>query len=272
MSEGIYEVHKLYNAQTPVWGHTRIYSIDDTVHWHENIEIHYVFEGTADMLCGSEVIKLSPGDVCVVSSKMLHAMRCQNSPCKCSYFILSEKFCGELGFFTKDTVFQKRIKDDRLSKLFELIDKEQRESGAYADAAVKIHLLEVLLLLYRHYVSRMSEHEASTRVKLTKSIISYIREHYSDNVNMDVLEKHCTYSKYYISRVFKDVTGNSVMGYLNEVRIFGAKHLLERTEDSISEIAQSVGFESQSYFGKVFKKHIGITPVQYRELARKRDV
>ena len=68
----------------------------------------------------------------------------------------------------------------------------------------------------------------------------------------------------YFSTLFKQSTGSSFREYLNMVRIEESKRLLMTTEHSISDIALATGFEDQSYFTKIFKKHTGLTPKQYR--------
>ena len=121
-----------------------------------------------------------------------------------------------------------------------------------------------MLILFRDYATERGESVSSAKSALTKKIMEYIRENYRNEITMEMLEKHCTYSRYYISRVFKEVSGDSVMGYLNEVRVSAAKLMLESTAKPIGEIATETGFESQSYFGKVFKRIVGMSPLEYR--------
>ena len=68
----------------------------------------------------------------------------------------------------------------------------------------------------------------------------------------------------YFSRVFKKEMGVTFNSFLNEVRIEKSKSLLRNNDLKMVDIALMVGFESQSYFTKVFKKITGISPLQYR--------
>ena len=68
----------------------------------------------------------------------------------------------------------------------------------------------------------------------------------------------------YFSRIFKKETGATFNSFLNEVRIEKSKALLRNNDLKMVDIALMVGFESQSYFTKVFKKITGISPLQYR--------
>jgi two-component system response regulator YesN len=67
---------------------------------------------------------------------------------------------------------------------------------------------------------------------------------------------------------FKQTTGQSFMAYLNHCRIERAEALLIKTEKSMSEVSQEMGFCDQSYFGTVFRRLVGMTPAAYRRRFR----
>lgn len=72
-------------------------------------------------------------------------------------------------------------------------------------------------------------------------------------------------SENYLSRLVKKATGRSVGAWIDIVRIQRAKRLLSVTEDSVIDIAASVGIEDQSYFSRLFKKETGMTPTAFRK-------
>lgn len=69
----------------------------------------------------------------------------------------------------------------------------------------------------------------------------------------------------YFSSLFKREVGVSFSNYLNKVRIEKSMQLLKNTALSILEVALEVGYEDQSYFGKVFKSVINMTPKEYKQ-------
>jgi len=71
--------------------------------------------------------------------------------------------------------------------------------------------------------------------------------------------------------VFKRVTGLSFVTYINHYRIDRAQALLAGTDQPIADISQQVGFCDQSYFGMVFRRIVGVTPVTYRRRVRSAD-
>ena len=72
-------------------------------------------------------------------------------------------------------------------------------------------------------------------------------------------------SPYYLSRVFRKVTGQSIVDYLNGRRIEAAQKLLETTDLSISAVAEQTGFASAAHFRRVFRETMNISPLQYRK-------
>jgi AraC-like DNA-binding protein len=78
----------------------------------------------------------------------------------------------------------------------------------------------------------------------------------------------CGMSESHFMSLFKRVTGLSFVTYLNHFRIERAQALLEKTEESMADISQQVGFCDQSYFGTVFRRIVGMTPAIYRRRIR----
>ena len=72
-------------------------------------------------------------------------------------------------------------------------------------------------------------------------------------------------SKYHFLRVFKGITGASPLEYRNSIRLAHAKVKLQDTNDPISEIAESLGYGSATYFSIAFKKSFGISPIEFRK-------
>ena len=95
-------------------------------------------------------------------------------------------------------------------------------------------------------------------------IIKYVNRHYQENITLEQICKVFTRSRSCISHTFKSETGQTFREYLIAVRLRSAKSLLLYSNLSVTEIAFSVGFNDSNYFSNVFKKHIGLSPVKYR--------
>lgn len=94
--------------------------------------------------------------------------------------------------------------------------------------------------------------------------IQYLNTHYQEKITLEEVAQRVFLSPAYFSRVFKAEMGESFTAYLNRIRIERSKELLRHKNIRLTDIAQLVGFEDQSYFTKVFKKLVGVPPLQYR--------
>lgn len=107
-----------------------------------------------------------------------------------------------------------------------------------------------------------------TNPNLSKHIqtcCDYIEGHSEDDLNIDSLAQIIGYSKYYLSRQFKEEMRISINNYIKIVRVERSKSLLLTTDDSVLEIALRLKFCSRSHFSESFREIVGCTPVEYRE-------
>lgn len=95
-------------------------------------------------------------------------------------------------------------------------------------------------------------------------IKEYIEEHYAQDLAMSDLVDTFGFSYHYLSSYFNRQTKEGFSEYLNKVRIEKSRELLMQTDMTIAEVSNAVGYGDQSYFCRVFKKHIGQTPSAYR--------
>lgn len=98
---------------------------------------------------------------------------------------------------------------------------------------------------------------------------AFIERHYADELSLQDMSDRFYLSREYISRRFKQQYGVNLSEYVLTIRMCEAKRLLETSRQRIYEVAQAVGFSDDKYFRKVFKKHVGVTPNEYRENAQR---
>ncbi len=99
---------------------------------------------------------------------------------------------------------------------------------------------------------------------LTTDIINLLKENLYNDVSLDYVCKRNYYSKTYLNNIFKSLTGYSIMQYYNMLKINEAKKLLKKGT-SITSISVKLGFSSQNYFTKVFKKFTGKNPSEFKK-------
>ena len=115
------------------------------------------------------------------------------------------------------------------------------------------------------YATLVSELQQGSRYdKFIRSVTGYIREHLSEDLNVEQMAKDLYVSRSYLSTKFKKETGMTLTAYIQEQKIKKAMEYLKNTDKSVLEISTFLGFSSQGYFQNVFKKCTGMTPKEFR--------
>lgn len=106
--------------------------------------------------------------------------------------------------------------------------------------------------------------EVDTNRLVVEVIKDYVREHVAEPINRKDMEKAVHLNGDYLNRIFKNATGYSLVQYIQYYKILEAKRLLSEQQDcTISDVAIRVGFDTPSYFTKIFKKWTNTTPYEY---------
>ncbi len=136
-------------------------------------------------------------------------------------------------------------------------------SEALPDVAEKKQLLIRFCVRLMQW---LGERNGDTPSKLIPSIIEYVETHYLEDLYLEKIADELGVSAKYVSRAFSEKIGVTLSHYISSYRMSKAKELLERTDMKISDISEGVGIFSRSTFIRLFKRHVGITPLEYRKL------
>lgn len=157
-----------------------------------------------------------------------------------------------------------------LCRLFKQADECSRLKGFLSE---KLLLSAVLLLVM--YAAGLSEGaetlSGGTADPQIVSVLKYINEHYRSVVMLDDLSDKVGISKFYLCRRFHEVTGATVIEYLNNVRLTKVHNMLLNTKNSIDDIAFETGFSSAVNLSRAFKKLYGVSPSEFRRTKKKRS-
>lgn len=149
----------------------------------------------------------------------------------------------------------KKIENRDISNLYHMIEKcdSIRDLGS---------ILEEIALNVAAKVN--SFNNKSIKLILRKAV-EYLQMHYSEQITLNEVAEYAFVSTYYISRMFKKELGKNFVDYLNEIRLEKAKELLKDVKFKTYEVAELVGIPDAHYFSRLFKKHEGLTPTEYRD-------
>ena len=142
------------------------------------------------------------------------------------------------------------------------LEREFTAENANYQSVIKLRLLELLVL-----ISRKSSHSLKKNRKkdIAKYIHLFIKQHYMQDINLDLLAKEVNLHKKYLSRIFKEKTGMKLTEALVRQRIQAASDALINSNMTISEVCYNSGFNDLSYFYRAFKKSHGVNPGNYRQ-------
>lgn len=129
-------------------------------------------------------------------------------------------------------------------------------------------LLSLLLGNIFILISRNIENQQTFSDAMEKEItfaMHYFRKNYNTEISIDEYAKSRNLSVCWFIRCFKQITGQTPLQYILSLRMLNAQSLLENTDYSITEVAAQVGYENSLYFSRLFHKHAGMAPKEYRK-------
>lgn len=250
------------------------------LHYDKDLIIEYYRKGEATIHIEGNLYNINEGDVVFLNPDELHVSTKKDN-CYMEKIVLHisesllERFGGDRTVFF-DTIAKKQkgmgnlIPADMVQQLG--INEKLNQCLSYAqqntlEAQVLLgcKIIELLAQL-----SKLVESSANTNLYPTSSnqavnqMIDYINRHYTEDITLDILAKKFHFSKYYISHLFKDYVGVSPYDYLIIRRLYICNDLI-RGKHTIREACFLVGFHNYSNFYRLYKKHLKITPQQFKE-------
>jgi YesN/AraC family two-component response regulator len=104
--------------------------------------------------------------------------------------------------------------------------------------------------------------------RLVRRAMAYIHQHYAEPISRKEVSEYVAVSEAYLSSCFHEEVGVTLVAYVNRCRVKRAKALLEVGQKSITEVGMEVGFASQAYFSRVFRRETGLSPSTYQRETR----
>jgi len=160
-----------------------------------------------------------------------------------------------------------RADDPAIHRTAMLIAQEAAHGGAGSGLLVEslsCQLAVHILRRHAHVLFRETHAQEGLTFRQERAVRDYIHEHLGDDLTLDELAGSVALSRYHFARRFRVSTGTTPHEYVLQQRVARARTLLTRTNYSLLDIALTCGFADQSHLNRVFKKHAGVPPGQYR--------
>ena len=113
--------------------------------------------------------------------------------------------------------------------------------------------------------SRIRDRQEEQSETVVSKAMLFLNENYRKDISLDDVSREVNVSPYYFSKLFKEESGRNFIEYLTDLRMEHAKDLLAAGSLSVKEISQESGYADPNYFSRIFKKHTGMTPREYRD-------
>lgn len=260
----IFEPHILTQQELPFIYHLDLTCGRRICNFHENLELLFFLDGSGHVEYENKRYNTAPGDLIVINSYAVHQV-VSDAPMKYVCLIIDNSFCRYHGINISKLHFTEWIHDERFQALFQRLIEERSAERPFTQAAVKLAVLDILLLLCRSYsreqAVQIPVNESSQ--KYIRSAIQYIKMNISRKLSVEEISAAVGLSQYHFMREFKQFTGTTLTKYINLIRCEYAKELLQTGQYKIKDVAHLCGFESESYFINVFKKHTQTLPSEH---------
>lgn len=237
------------------------------LHLHpDSVELMYIAGGKASITLNQRIFDVGAGDILFIGKGLTHAVA--SSPkdpsdiwCCLMGGVEFADAATEHPFISvaKSGKFQSFI-DAAVQGIYDFSYKE----GAAAREICN-NLSACLLVLFRQLLTKTDLTFELKSSALAQKVLVYINENYEKKIDLEHLSQVFYSSTSQISREFKKEYDISPINYLIEKRLSEAKWLLINTNETVSSIAERVGYANYYYFAKLFCERIGFMPSEYRE-------
>lgn len=250
---------------------------DDILHSHTFYEIIYIVNGSIQHNLNGRITLLNPGDLCIVYPNETHYfLRDEKSlPCVHRDIIIKVPLFEACCAFLSPELLQ-QIFEKHLDTIWHIPPEEQHvldknlnllTLSNFANDHPKNEDEKFLCFnLLKYFTSTVSLKSPSNYPQWLTQLLTRFHSPQLLKEGLPLILSTCHYHPVYTCRIFKQYTGTTMSNYLLQVRLQHASNLLLIRDNTVADIAESLGFQSIPYFNKSFKKMFGLPPSEYRKV------
>lgn len=260
---------------------------EELEHTHEFIEIVYIMSGSGQHYINHNCFDVERGDLLIINFNQTHSYYSDNGMtiinCLLEPKFISEELIDSENAFEMLTLNLFEDFDGTILKLipkvcfrgkdlievetiFERMISEFNEKNIGYKTALKGYLNVLLTKTFRGMKNADKGNVLQHVNKITPDILKYIEGKCFEKISLTELASKCFYNPSYFSKIFKECYGKSLTDFIYEKRMNEAIRLLKESNLSIEDICYSVGYKDRKQFYKIFKKYVGKTPNEFRNL------
>lgn len=240
----------------------------NNLHTHHFTEMYYITNGVGEFQVEDRRFPVKENSIVIINPHVEHTeFSSEESPLEFVSLSL-EGMIFDFGKSYKEQNYATYNCDsikDRIIPILHMLLTEAEEEGTNHETVCQ-NLAEMFVINVMRMQNLSLNPSLDTKMSKECGVAKrYIDSNYMENITLDLLAELTHMNKFYLVHSFTKYTGLSPINYLTQKRVQVSMEYLASTDYSIAQIASSVGFSSQSYFSQVFRKALGMTPVQYRK-------
>ena len=255
--------------------------IDVPYHWQESAEIIWIQTGELNLKIQENSFVGRAGDIIYINPRELHGMQSQTPDCTYLAFIFplswlqftqpdeaAERYLSPLAEGNAQVITQLPSSVARQASIGfqEIYDNYCSSDGNWL--IIKANLIGFYARLYQNNLVTYGQQDNSAQMRLLLEITRYIQTHCAEKLSLNELGRVFHMSPKYFSVFFQKHFSRNFTEYLSAIRIERAKKLLVESDADMELISQQTGFSSSSYFIRMFRNALDLTPGQYRKKFR----
>ena len=199
-----------------------------------------------------------------------------DAPFELMHLDISPKVMAELSEERGDAkpvelISHRGIRDSNIAHIMQMLRKESEASHCYGSIFGEQLCFALAGYLFERYcVAQPKKTASASRLpgRVLNSVLGHVEERISESITLEDLANHVKMSRFYFARLFRNSLGQSPGQYILDRRMDRAKSLLTSAHVNVKDVARLCGFPSQSHFATAFRLRNGVTPTQYRGMAR----
>lgn len=255
------------------------------LHWHQEIELTLILEGSMTYQINEKVYHLKEGEGLFCNSYAMHSGS-RSAASDCHYLsvtfhpriiygyssslmqnkyvipIVEDRNLASICFQEKEEWMQKVL--ENMHQMFALHESGEEDKEIWIVAFI----LQIWASVYRNVEHSGQNGGRDRDTERIRQIVEYIQENFQENISLETLADQVHLCKSETCRMFKRYMNETIFSYLLRYRIEQSLEYLKSNTHNMTEISGLVGFESPGYYSGVFKKVMGMTPMEYRKRAK----
>ena len=256
----------------------------NVMHKHDFIEIAYVLDGKGKHAVGNNQYEIYKGDLFIINYDVPHGFFAMDDKSdipvvyNCVFmpeFLDNSLFRSmNINDIASSFLFKSLFPDDsntlpdlklqgtdyiEIGDIFNKMYLEYKSMKQGYPDIIRAYLIELLIKIIRYMYMYNYKTVSAKNFELITKAVDYLKQNYNTEIRLEDIAVKSFTSKNYLSKLFKEVTGMNFSEYIHKIRINEACSLLRSTDQSVSSIAEQVGFNDMKFFYEIFRRITGTT-------------